>query len=55
MWGGVSYTSSGYGFELRGSKLVGNLKKRDGGERGLQGVDLDERITNCNGRLEYQG
>lgn len=53
MWDGVNYTHTGHSFCLEGAKLVGHLRKRDGGSRGLQGVDLNERITNNDGRLEY--
>ena len=53
-WGGQNYSQTGSDFALDGPKLVGNLKMNDGGSRGLQGINLDDKIANIEGVLVYQ-
>ena len=37
----------------RGHYLTADLPKRDGGYRERQGIELNDRIANDNGRLVY--
>ncbi|OQD84165.1 hypothetical protein PENANT_c014G05303 [Penicillium antarcticum] len=54
MWDGVNAGQSAHNVELDGSMLTAELPMRDGGHRERQGIDLNDRISNENGRLELQ-
>ncbi|KAL7908236.1 Cyanovirin-N [Trichoderma velutinum] len=53
MWDGVNFAESANGIRLEGTLLTAELPKRDGGYRERQGIQLDDRIANINGRLEF--
>ena len=56
MWGGVNFADSANQIRLeRGTYLTADLPKLDGGYRERQGIDLNARITNNNGHLEFTG
>ena len=53
-WDGTDFSHSANEINLRdGIHLEAMLKKRDGGYRELQGINLNERISNENGRLTF--
>lgn len=54
MWGGRDYTLSGNSFSLDGSRLIGCLIAKDGSCSRRPGIELDDRIANNNGVLEYE-
>jgi hypothetical protein len=58
MWDAENFSESAHDvrLEVDGSsvKLVANLTKRDGGYRELQGIDLNDRISNENGSFVFQ-
>ncbi|PNP50360.1 hypothetical protein THARTR1_08964 [Trichoderma harzianum] len=53
MWDGVNFSASANGVRLEGTLLTAELPMRDGGYRERQGIQLDDRIANINGRLEF--
>ncbi|KAK1243347.1 hypothetical protein MKX07_003975 [Trichoderma sp. CBMAI-0711] len=53
MWDGVNFSHSANDIRLEGTTLTAELPMRDGGYRERQGVNLDDRISNQNGRLVY--
>ena len=55
VWGGQNFSHSASEIELRGTKLCAKLTKRDGGHRDYQGIELNDKITNDNGKLKYTG
>ncbi|KAF8448236.1 Cyanovirin-N [Kalaharituber pfeilii] len=55
IWGGQDYLHHGKDFQLQGTKLVGWLLKNDGNYRDvLQGIELNEKIINSDGRLDFR-
>ena len=56
VWGAENFAESADEIQLEGgSYLTANLPKRDGGFRERQGINLNERIANENGRLVFRG
>ncbi|KAK4063848.1 CVNH domain-containing protein [Trichoderma simmonsii] len=53
MWDGVNFSESGNDIRLEGTLLTAELPMRDGGYRERQGIQLDDRIANINGRLVF--
>lgn len=45
------FSESGNDIRLEGTLLTAELPMRDGGYRERQGIQLDDRIANINGRL----
>ncbi|KAI5789648.1 Cyanovirin-N [Peziza echinospora] len=52
-WGWTNFTASSKNIQLQGSKLVGQLTKRDQQHRELQGVELSEALFNDEGRFVF--
>jgi CVNH domain len=53
VWGGRDFSQSAQDVRLEGHRLTAALTKEDGGHRERQGVDLEDRISNQDGRLSY--
>ncbi|KAL4909550.1 hypothetical protein BDW74DRAFT_146784 [Aspergillus multicolor] len=53
MWDGENFANSARDIRLEGSRLTAELPKRDGGYRERQGIELNDRIGNDNGRLVF--
>ncbi|KAL6821673.1 Cyanovirin-N [Trichoderma sp. SZMC 28015] len=53
MWDGVNFAESANDIRLDGTLLTAELPMRDGGYRERQGIELNDRIANINGRLEF--
>ncbi|KAF3074536.1 hypothetical protein CFAM422_003407 [Trichoderma lentiforme] len=53
VWDAVNYADSARDIRLEGTLLTADLPKRDGGYRERQGIQLDDRIANINGRLVF--
>ncbi|KAJ5748177.1 uncharacterized protein N7511_009873 [Penicillium nucicola] len=54
MWDGVNAGRSARSVALDGSVLTAELPMRNGGHRERQGINLNDRISNENGRLVYR-
>jgi hypothetical protein len=53
-WDGGSFSLSAEEIDLRaGQYLEAKLRKRDGRHRERQGINLNDRISNVNGKLTY--
>ncbi|KAL7931857.1 Cyanovirin-N [Trichoderma chlorosporum] len=51
-WDGVNFANSARNIRLEGTLLTADLPKRDGGYRERQGIQLNDRIANIDGRLQ---
>jgi len=55
MWDGGDFSKSAEEIDLRdGHYLEAKLRKKDGGHRERQGINLNDRISNINGKLTYR-
>ncbi|KAJ5564654.1 hypothetical protein N7513_000896 [Penicillium frequentans] len=54
-WDGVNFSQSARSILLEGTTLTADLPKADGGYRERQGIDLNDRIGNENGKLVFLG
>ncbi|KAJ5892349.1 hypothetical protein N7504_009040 [Penicillium tannophilum] len=52
-WDGVDFSQSAQNIHLEGTYLTADLPMRDGGYRERQGIDLNDRIGNENGKLVF--
>ncbi|KAE8154346.1 Cyanovirin-N [Aspergillus avenaceus] len=59
IWGGSNFTRSARDVALEntpwGPKLCADLRMKDGGSRGRQGVMLSDKIQNVDGHLRFLG
>ncbi|RPA80435.1 Cyanovirin-N [Ascobolus immersus RN42] len=56
IWDGKDFHKSARALNLEGGHyLTADLPKRDGGYRERQGIELNDRISNQDGRLVYIG
>ncbi|KNG87461.1 hypothetical protein ANOM_004167 [Aspergillus nomiae NRRL 13137] len=59
IWGGKNFTSTARDIRLEdteyGPKLVAVMRSNNGGDRGLQGMLLGDKIENRNGELHFTG
>ncbi|KAJ5532755.1 hypothetical protein N7494_009307 [Penicillium frequentans] len=55
VWDGVNVSQSAKSIRLEGTILTADLPKADGGYRERQGIDLNDRIGNDNGKLVFLG
>lgn len=54
LWDAQNFSHSAEAIDLRdGHHLEALLLKKDGGYRERQGINLNDRISNVNGRLTY--
>lgn len=53
-WGGVNYSQTASNIRLNGTYLEADLVAINGSTRHNQSINLDDRIANINGVLEYQ-
>jgi hypothetical protein len=54
MWDGQNFSQSAEEIDLRADHhLEAKLRKKDGYHRERQGINLNDRISNVNGKLTY--